>query len=997
MAIGDVRASGGLQTHLVSDRSSEIIGNAVAGLGDSVNRLAQTGLGYLNSRTDIELVYDQRAMKSKGLELDTQFLQYQQDRGKEFTEFSRGRSATPAGMTRDYDAMVGEHEKAFLASVPPRHREEMETRLAQDRAQRVGSAFTSELSLLDTVDTNNLNTGLNTLGSALKGGTISLEDAEAEYASMLGKTSLSVETQLQFLEAGRATLQGLEFGTLVERAAMGYGSVEPASVGDIVMAGALPEERAVLNAIASTESPDYNVWNGGTTFSGYEDHPEATGTAPGASSAAGKYQFILGTWRTASASYEKATGVKVPNFSPEWQDRVALHWAEAVFNKWTKSGLTFKGALFSGDPAQLVEIRRTLGNPKIASNPNSVEWEGWADRSFGPGGAGAADRAWLEVFTGEKGIAGGGTGAADGINAWTDPRFTNLSLESKQGFANAAAAAADTQKQQMASNIRLERDAFLDQAYNAGYLNDPTITEKLKLSQHWDASAQARFNEGRNVWQAADRDSYDVRSALNAGDPLSPEQGNAWGALLGAGYFGKVADGDPATLASLARDVEKTRLFPTGSVDAFRMAMGNPETEGAALAFLASAHAGNSSILRRSGFTQDDIAEVQLYKNFALNTGSSETAMADYRRAKETAAVTGKTPAQMETEAAKAFNTVYPTSDELVEKFDGWFSASPDTKLNENTGNQLMLDASVAWQLGWKKFGTAEGAEAYMQSVLNNTWGTTQTRTFGRYIPAGRGFGLVSDEPGSKPVLMKYPPENSYMSSDGTYGTGDYGWLYAAISDFAVAGGAGANDAVLMADDQTDRDFRAGRRLTYRVIGRGEFGDAMILPGRFGGEDLDAGVTEQVTEEGNQKSSLGGVTIWRETVFDLERQLETATRFTGTPDPTQVEELTNQLAKAKQNRDTAVLAAREQGYLAGGPTDSSIETEDQVLDLAAGFQARLASDLVLGQRLGSLLNTSKIKDPQEAVVAAMVELLSKDMQIPPDLAAKAIAKMMEMN
>jgi len=988
MAIGDIKASGGLQAQLVSDRSSEIMGNAVAGLGDSVNRLAQTGLGYLNSRTDIELVYDQRAMKSKSLELDTQFLQYQQDAGKEFTEFSRGRSSTPAGMTRDYDAMVGEREKAFLATVPPRHREEMEARLAQDRAQRVGSAFTSELTLLDTADTNNLNAGLNTLGSALKAGTISLEDAEAEYAAMLGKTSLPAETQSQFLEVGKATLQGLEFGTVIEQAAMGYGSVTPAADGDVVAAGLMPGERAVLNAIAAKESPGYDVWNGGTTFFGYEDHPAASGTYPGESSAAGKYQFIIGTWRSASASYEKATGVRVPNFSPEWQDRVALHWAEVIFNKWNTAGLTFKGALASGDPAQIVEIRRTLGNPKIASNPNSVEWEGWADRSFGPGGAEAADKAWLEIFTGEKGIAGGGTGTADGVNAWTDPRFTSLSLESKQGFANAAAAAVENQKAQLAANVKLERDAFLDQVYNAGYLNDPAINEKLKSSQYWDASAQAKFNEGTNVRQAAEKDSYDVRSALNAGHPLSQKQGEAWGASLGEAYFGRVAAGDPATLSSLANDVTKAGLFPTGSVDAFRMAMGNPETEGAALAFLASAHAGNSSILRRSGFTQDDIAEVQLYKNFALNTGSPETALADYRKSQEVAAATGKSPAQLETESVKAFSAAYPTSDELVDKFDGWLSRTPDTKLNENTSNQLMLDASVAYQLGYKKFGTEEGAEAYMQTALDNTWGTTQTKTFGNFMTWG--------QEGSVPVLMKYPPETYYLSSDGTYKTGDYGWLYTAVSDYAVENGAALAGAVLMADDETDRDIRAGRKPTYKVIGRGEFGDAMVLPGRFGGEELDGEVISGVTRAQDQTSALEGVAQSRQSVFDLEQQLETATRFTATPDPVKVEELTTKVTEAKRVRDAAVLTAREQGHLAPGPTDADVETDDQVLELAAGFEARLASDAALGQRLSSLLNQSKIKDPQEAVFAAMVEVFSKDMKLPPDLAAKVITKMMEL-
>lgn len=398
MAIGDIKASGGLQSQLIQDSSSQITSQAISGLGEAVNRLAQTTFGYLNSQTELEAVYNKRALGSKALELDTQFLQYQQERAAEFTEFSRERSANPAGLTKDYDAMVGEREANFLKMVPPEFREEMQAKLAQDRAMRVGSAFTSELTLMDTADTNNLNQGLNTLGSALKGASITLEDAAEQWTDMVGKTSLATETQEELLLRGRATLQALEFGTLVEQSAKGFGAVRDGTDGsDVVAAGLLPQERAVLNGIAKNEADQYNKWNGGSTFEGYQDHPAAFGKAPGESTAAGRYQFILGTWRAATAAYQKAYGVKVPNFSPEWQDRVALFWAEHQFNRYYKTS-TFREILASGDPERLLIIRDVLGKPR-SSNPNDLEWQGLGHMS---------DAAFIEIMTGESGFAGGG-------------------------------------------------------------------------------------------------------------------------------------------------------------------------------------------------------------------------------------------------------------------------------------------------------------------------------------------------------------------------------------------------------------------------------------------------------------------------------------------------------------------------------------------------------------------------------------------------------------
>ena len=967
MAIGTVRASGGLQPQLISGQSSQIASEAVGSLGEAVSRLAQTGLGYLKSKEEIAAVYDRRAQASKGLELDTQFLRYQQDSAKEFTEFSRARSASPAGLTRDYDTMLAEREAAFLKTVPPRFQEEMKAKLAQDRAIRVGSAFSQELTLLDTVDTKNLNQGLNTLGSSIKSGGVSLEDAQANWEELVTRSGLSEADKASFIDNGRAILQGLEFSTVIEKNAAGYGAVSDGSSGaDVVAAGLLPQERAILNAIAQNEAPAYNMWNGGTSFEGYEDHPAASSKAPGESTAAGRYQFLLGTWREASKSYKRATGIAVPNFSPEWQDRVALHWAEVQFNKYY-SGATFREILASGDPQQLVILRDVLGKPR-SSNPNDLEWAGL--------GA-LGDAAFIEIMTGEKGFAGGGTGSATNPNVWSDPRYADLSLETKMSFANAAADAVKQQQLAMQSELKLQREKFLNDAYNAGYSNQPGALDLLKQSPNWDAEAAAKFNSGQEVFRAAEKSVSTVGNSLAAGHPLSTTEISAFGKWFGEDSFAGIAAGDKASYEKLQWAVGQARLFPEGSVDAFSAALGSRETAPAALAFLASAIAGDTSILSRSGFSKETVAEVQLYKNIASREPNADKAFEKYLMATDVVQTTGKTPTQLTTEASKLFSEAYPTSDKVTDLFDSWFSFAPNTKMNPSLEGQLMVDANAAYLDGYRIYGNAEAADAYMQSSLDTLYGISQTRSSFKYplLPAGKE--VIQDTA----VLMRHPPEKYYPTTDG-----DFGFLYSAISDFAATAGASKDGAVLIPDDVTDKEVRSGALPTYKVLGVGKFGEAVILPGRFGGDALAKRSRDVATEDAKVTNSLSYVDAYNDQLVELQGKLERERNFPTSPEA--VEKLISEIDVVERKRQASIASAVEQGYMA--PEALTTEPSIYVGNLATEFMSRLDSNEVLSKRLNGL---SRAGNP----VDAMIMIIAKELRIPKSLATEVANEMQRMN
>jgi muramidase (phage lysozyme) len=131
-----------------------------------------------------------------------------------------------------------------------------------------------------------------------------------------------------------------------------------------------PEGRALLDTIASTEAPGYNVIYGGRTFSSYADHPRiavpiASGPNVGlTSSAAGRYQFLGSSWDRQAATL----GLK--DFSPANQDAAAWNYAKEVYK--AKTGGDLEAALKSGDPNKIAQVGRAL-NGTWTSLPGGIE------------------------------------------------------------------------------------------------------------------------------------------------------------------------------------------------------------------------------------------------------------------------------------------------------------------------------------------------------------------------------------------------------------------------------------------------------------------------------------------------------------------------------------------------------------------------------------------------------------------------------------------------
>lgn len=118
-----------------------------------------------------------------------------------------------------------------------------------------------------------------------------------------------------------------------------------------------PEGWKLLNAIAGTESPGYDVLYGGQRFSDYSRHPGVYNTITSGpnkgkkSSAAGRYQFLESTWNNA----QNALGL--PDFSPQSQDQAAWWLANQDYKRRTGRDLSVD----VGNREMLPLIRQNLG------------------------------------------------------------------------------------------------------------------------------------------------------------------------------------------------------------------------------------------------------------------------------------------------------------------------------------------------------------------------------------------------------------------------------------------------------------------------------------------------------------------------------------------------------------------------------------------------------------------------------------------------------------
>lgn len=820
MAIGDVRASGGVSLQLSNDRSGQIKAQSLSGLGKAFGDLAGATNNYAQSKLSLETYWDQRKRASDELSTDTELIKFQEMQANRFTEFARDYSQDPSGLTDAYDKQYEADSKQFLETVKqrdPRMAEEYQNKLERDRSARRGSMFLKQIELMDAADQFKLTDSLNTLASGVMAGTTNQVDAEAAWTEAVSKTSMAEQDKLNMIRQGRDAIATRQFSVELASTVAGLGAVNDGTAGDVAAANLTPQGRATLNAISAGESPGYNVWNGGTTFEGYADHPANLGAkTPGASSAAGKYQFIKGTWNEARKSYQETYGTRVPDFSPEWQDRVALHWAEKRFNQLNGQGLTFQGVIASGDPAKILQIKKVLGNPRLG-NPLAVEWEGLGDKHM-------SDEKFLSIFMGEKGLAGGGTGNSEGPNIWSDERFAHISLEDKVRLASSAetarAAAVTSQREAESKAKKAYEDSMWELGYNSSSYNDlPTLLQ----DPNFDASARKRYEEGVQQGMQKVVTIEETSSKLTTGAPMMEKDSKNLDLWFGNENLRGIETGDEASYEKLRYMVDQGRYITPAIRDALINATKASDTRVSAFEFMAQLNKGDASVLQRSGFKEEDIVMADTFARIARTSSEQETERR-FTDMQDRVRQLGINPNTARTEATKDWRDRLSIDKVIDKNFDNILPLNQPSITPAIKGH-LEADAIQLYQDGYLMTGDLGMAEEYMNLKIKKLWGTSNI--------------------GEGNVMMRNPPTmngyESFDSSDTLYTTIAVSIAEADIMDKTSKYQELEDDSVqLIADDLTEKEIAAGKIPTYRVTFYDNDGNFNVATQRWGGDSVKA-------------------------------------------------------------------------------------------------------------------------------------------------------------
>lgn len=814
MAIGDIRAAGGPEQAYVQDRSSQTLAGIGQGVGAAINDLAGAVFQNEGSKLELQKYYDSRQMASKNLSAETAFVEQQRKNAELFTTMARDRSTSPLGLTNDYDAQVDAQNNEFLRTLDPRLQEEYKNKLEVDKTNRRLAAFQTELSLLDESDMTQLTANLNVLGTAIKSGDASLEDANGQWGEFVAKSGLPEDQKAALLLSGQQTLATLQFSNDAGLAAKGYGP-RPGAVADgsdVVAGGMSPAQRGILNGISAEEASSYDVLNGGERFTDFSDHPRRVGKN-GQSTAAGRYQFIAGTWDAATAAYEKTYGVRVPDFSPEWQDRVGLFWAGKRYDELRGDGPTFDQILASGDREQLLKIKKVLGEPRDG-NPHAVEWQG-----LGP----MSDEKFLEIFSGERGLAGGGTPGSTGPDVWTDPRFAGIGLDKKVELSNSASEAVAKSQRDAAAELARASAALKDQAFALGYGNgDLDQLNQLRGTPGFNAEVEQRFREGVDGYRKKETSIGEVSQKLASGEPLAAKDQEGLSQWYGEQSFRDLQSGSKEAIDKLKYVAGAAGMLPKGTVDAMRIAMDSPQGKQPALEFLAQLHSTNPDILSRSGFSDKDIADAVVYSRLA-SRGTAADALTKFEQMKANNAQPGMEE-KFRTAANKYFlENITPST--ITSISDTMFSFEAGKPTNPAVESAMMNDAYMAFTDGYALYGSAEAATTYMEESLKRVWTPTSV--------------------GQEKQLMRYAPDSGKFAFPTV--DGGYGWMNDAMDkQLSMANTARSlptlkpDSGILVGDKQTEQEVKAGKLPTYVLQAISDTGEVVVVPGRFGGDDLRA-------------------------------------------------------------------------------------------------------------------------------------------------------------
>lgn len=547
MAIGDVRTqSNTINPAQATARPNDFgasIGQNLQDLGGAVVAFGQSRETLVDANVAMAKAANNRQNKAFRATADTDLIRFNAEMERDLADMRV--AATEAGAD-DYhlqsEKFIRTKYAEFAKGLPDAIRDEYGARIEGAIQSGTTKAFNYSNEAATATYQRDVNKQLLEITNSILAGKSDMTQWAPEVDRLLANSTLTEgDTAALRLEL-QTKLQTAQYQHDANIAAVQSPVTLPnatADGSDVVAAGLPNAARPVLNAIASTEAPDYYTRNGGSKVTDLSDHPGKGYGPGGTSSAAGRYQFVYGTWKEAQAA------LNLPDFSPESQDKAAWWLAERDFNRRTK--LDLQTELASGDAGRIDNVRKVLAG----SGEENVTWQGLQ---------GMSPAKFLEFVNGQSGSLGA---LAQNEAYFAVPHSAKVQMNAQAVAAANAQANARQQAQTAETNAAINEmqhaiaDGKAGQAdiEKASAQYNLTYAQEEKLNSQWQEKNAQRYGAS----QAAERQSANI--AFDG----SKKQSDDMNALYNETFSTGVRERDEQITAALVQSVAQDRYIAEGA------------------------------------------------------------------------------------------------------------------------------------------------------------------------------------------------------------------------------------------------------------------------------------------------------------------------------------------------------------------------------------------------------------------------------------------------
>lgn len=719
--------------------------------------------------------------------MDRRFIEVQQNIAEDGSNFVEP-------FMKEYTAGAND----VLARIDPQLRDEFNARLAAVGEAYNTSAFGVAVERRNDFYRTKISDTAKAALAAINNNPDNFEEARATAAELINSSNLPIAERNKLLKVLDETTRDAVVAGLARRQAAG--TVPPTKTRNgitLQWSQAPAVAKRLLSVIASVEAKDYNIINGGGTFTSYHDHPRVKGEN---STAAGLFQIIVGTWDGLVRKYPELT-----DFSPENQEKAA--WFLARDNYMAHTGRDLEKDLLSGDPAVLAQVRRALAGSGSGAAAKGVTWEG------------------LQTLSDEEFI----TRFNDHADILNDPRLKDTP---RPVIANALLAAetdADTERKEALLRDKAAAEAAFNEILRQAENKELSFSEILALRKNLtapqinklDAVINSQYKEAKELYDATTRvlDPHRTMSALNSDDVAAVDK------VINTKALDAFASGDNVAWKTMVEPLITAKgIVPPKVVSTLKsmVATGDPKLMRNAFDAIDGLRYHDPEILKKSLPEELQIA----YTRFTADKKYySDPEHADILRRRYSPEMLAKTDAyRKEAQNYLRQNPVSVT--DIVDTLDGF---NFQVGIPHVGSVDLYSKRAEAPVIGEERFLLKADFDRLFEEefLWRQDPGEAKAVALQRL---GRIWGVTRVDP-EHPRLMRYPPENYYKQK----GNDDMTWFTnAARSELKVRNEAGdmvepAGRLIFVPHESTPDEVAANAAPSYKVFELNENNEPILI------------------------------------------------------------------------------------------------------------------------------------------------------------------------